>query len=212
MEPNPLLFRDLAYIFLAAVTGGLIAWRLRLPLIPGFVLGGIAISPFTPGPHLSDLHSFEVFADVGGTGEPIHVGPVTVTNGAATLPNGAAATTITAGLGYVAPFMSAKLAYGAQLGSALTMKKRIDHLGLVLYDTAAQGLFFGQRFDVLDPLPLIEAGQDTPTNTTWSTYDQPMIELPGSWNTDARLCLLAPAPTPVTVGAAVVAISTNEKT
>jgi monovalent cation:H+ antiporter-2, CPA2 family len=65
MEPNPLLFRDLAYIFLAAVTGGLIAWRLRLPLIPGFVLGGIAISPFTPGPHLSDLHSFEVFADVG---------------------------------------------------------------------------------------------------------------------------------------------------
>jgi CPA2 family monovalent cation:H+ antiporter-2 len=65
MEPNPLLFRDLTYIFLAAVAGGLLAWRLRLPLILGFVLGGIAISPFTPGPHLSDLHSFEVFADVG---------------------------------------------------------------------------------------------------------------------------------------------------
>ncbi len=65
MEPNPLLFRDLTYIFLAAVAGGLAAWRLRLPLILGFVLGGIAISPFTPGPHLSNLHSFEVFADVG---------------------------------------------------------------------------------------------------------------------------------------------------
>lgn len=65
MEPNPLLFRDLTYIFLAAVAGGLVAWRLRLPLILGFVFGGIAISPFTPGPHLSDLHSFEVFADVG---------------------------------------------------------------------------------------------------------------------------------------------------
>jgi monovalent cation:H+ antiporter-2, CPA2 family len=65
MEPNPLLFRDLTYIFLAAVTGGLVAWRLRLPLILGFVLGGIAISPFTPGPHLSDLHTFEVFAEVG---------------------------------------------------------------------------------------------------------------------------------------------------
>src|SRR5580658_11061262 len=65
MEPNPLLFRDLAYIFMAAVLGGLVAWRLRLPLIIGFVLGGIAISPFTPGPHLSDLHTFEVFAEVG---------------------------------------------------------------------------------------------------------------------------------------------------
>jgi Kef-type K+ transport system membrane component KefB len=57
MEPNPLLFRDLTYIFLAAVLGGLLAWRLNLPLILGFVLGGIAISPFTPGPHLSELHS-----------------------------------------------------------------------------------------------------------------------------------------------------------
>jgi len=65
MEPNPILFRDLTYIFLAAVVGGLVAWRLNLPLILGFVLGGIAISPFTPGPHLSDLHTFEVFAEVG---------------------------------------------------------------------------------------------------------------------------------------------------
>jgi CPA2 family monovalent cation:H+ antiporter-2 len=65
MEPNALLFRDLTYIFLAAVVGGLAAWKLRLPLILGFVLGGIAISPFTPGPHLSDLHTFEVFAEVG---------------------------------------------------------------------------------------------------------------------------------------------------
>src|SRR5271168_3786871 len=65
MEPNPLLFRDLTYIFLAAVIGGLAAWRLRLPLILGFVFGGIAISPFTPGPHLSELHTFEVFAEVG---------------------------------------------------------------------------------------------------------------------------------------------------
>lgn len=65
MEASPILFRDLTYIFLAAVLGGLIAWRLRLPLILGFVVGGIFISPFTPGPHLSNLHTFEVFAEVG---------------------------------------------------------------------------------------------------------------------------------------------------
>jgi CPA2 family monovalent cation:H+ antiporter-2 len=65
METNPILFRDLTYIFLAAVTGGLVARRLRLPLILGFILGGIAISPFTPGPQLSDLHTFAIFAEVG---------------------------------------------------------------------------------------------------------------------------------------------------
>jgi len=65
MQPNPLLFRDLTYIFLAAGCGGAIAWRLRLPLILGFVLGGLVISPLTPGPHLSNVHSFEVFAEVG---------------------------------------------------------------------------------------------------------------------------------------------------
>ena len=65
MEPNTILFRDLTYIFLAAVSGGLLAWRLRLPLILGFVVGGITISPFTPGPHLSDVHAFEVLAEVG---------------------------------------------------------------------------------------------------------------------------------------------------
>lgn len=65
MEANPVLFRDLTYIFLAAVGGGLVAWKLRLPLILGFIVGGIVVSPFTPGPHLSDLHTFEVFAEVG---------------------------------------------------------------------------------------------------------------------------------------------------
>ena len=44
MEANPILFRDLTYIFLAAVFGGLVAWHLRLPLILGFILGGIVVS------------------------------------------------------------------------------------------------------------------------------------------------------------------------
>src|ERR1700740_2774913 len=65
MEADPILFRDLTYVFLAAVLGGLLAWRLKLPLILGFVVGGVVLSPFTPGPQLSDLHTFEVFAEVG---------------------------------------------------------------------------------------------------------------------------------------------------
>jgi hypothetical protein len=153
----------------------------------------------------------EVFADIGATSDPVHVGSVVVQNGAVTLPNGQQALTIIACLGYVAPFMSAKLAYAAQLGTALTQRKRIDHVGLVLYDAGSQGLQFGQRFDVLDPLPLYEAGAATPPATTWSEYDEPMIEAPGSWQTDARLCLLAQAPNPCTVGGVVIGLATNER-
>jgi K+:H+ antiporter len=65
VEPNPIVFRDLTYIFLAALLGGLLAWRLRLPLILGFVIGGIFVSPFTPGLRVSDVHTFEIFAEVG---------------------------------------------------------------------------------------------------------------------------------------------------
>ena len=153
----------------------------------------------------------EVFADIGGTGTPVHAGSIVISGGAATLPNGQQATTITACLGYVAPFMSAKLAYAAQLGSALAQKKRIDHLGLVMYNTYSQGVQFGQRFDTLDDLPMLEADQTTAPGTVWSEYDAPMVEVPGEWNTDARLCLLAQAPAPCTVGGVVIGIATNER-
>jgi CPA2 family monovalent cation:H+ antiporter-2 len=59
------IFRDLAYVFVAAVLGGALAWWLRQPLILGYVLGGIIIGPFTPGPQVSELHTFEVIAEVG---------------------------------------------------------------------------------------------------------------------------------------------------
>lgn len=65
MTPDPVFFRDLAYVFLAAVIGGGLAWITRQPLILGYVLGGIVIGPFTPGPVISDLHTFELFAEIG---------------------------------------------------------------------------------------------------------------------------------------------------
>ena len=58
-------FRDLAYVFGAAVVGGGVARALRLPLILGYVLGGFLIGPFTPGPTLSEVHQFEELAEIG---------------------------------------------------------------------------------------------------------------------------------------------------
>ena len=65
MATDPIVFRDLAYVFIAAVLGGVVARLLRQPLILGYVAGGVLISPLTPGPSVSDVHTFELFAEVG---------------------------------------------------------------------------------------------------------------------------------------------------
>ena len=65
MLADPVFFRDLAYVFGAAVLGGALAWMTRQPLVLGFVLGGIVIGPFTPGPTVADLRAFELFAEIG---------------------------------------------------------------------------------------------------------------------------------------------------
>jgi hypothetical protein len=59
------VFRDLAYVLLAAGAGGAVARLARQPVIMGYVLGGILVSPFTPGPVVSELHTFELFAEIG---------------------------------------------------------------------------------------------------------------------------------------------------
>src|SRR5262245_10846427 len=65
MSGDPVFVRDLAYILVAAVVGGAVAWRFRQPLVLGYVLGGLVISPFSPGPSVSQLHRLEAFAEVG---------------------------------------------------------------------------------------------------------------------------------------------------
>ncbi len=65
MPAHAEIFKELSYIFIAAILGGMVAWRLRQPLILGYVLAGIAISPYTLGPRVNDVHTFQVVAEVG---------------------------------------------------------------------------------------------------------------------------------------------------
>ncbi len=65
MQPDSIFFQDLAIVFLAAVAGGVLARIAGQPLILGYVLGGIAIGPFTPGPTISESHTFDLFAEIG---------------------------------------------------------------------------------------------------------------------------------------------------
>ncbi len=64
MEQTHLL-ADLGLLLLAALGGGTVAYFLRQPLIVGYILGGILVSPFTPGPQVSNPQAFETFADIG---------------------------------------------------------------------------------------------------------------------------------------------------
>lgn len=115
------------------------------------------------------------------------------------------------GLGYTADFKSSKLAYFAQAGSALTQKKRIEEIGLVLANCHAQGIKFGRDFDNLDPLPLTQGYGDLDQNTIHESFDEEPITFPGSWDTDARLCLRAVAPLPCTLLAAILKMNLSEK-
>jgi hypothetical protein len=136
-------------------------------------------------------------------------GTFTVTGGQVTGLS-SAVTNACVGLGYSATFKSAKLAYAAQMGSALTQKKKVDRVGLILANTHAQGLEYGQSFTTMDNLPLVEDGNTSDTNTVWEDFDSMMVTVPGEWDTDARLCLRATAPRPCMVMAAVVDMTTHE--
>jgi CPA2 family monovalent cation:H+ antiporter-2 len=65
VQPDSIFFQDLAIVFLAAVAGGVLARIAGQPLIHGYVLGGIAIGPFTPGLTVSGSHTFDLFAEIG---------------------------------------------------------------------------------------------------------------------------------------------------
>src|SRR5215470_17651314 len=65
MTVDPTFFYDLAWVVLAGVLGGTLAWLSRQPLILGYVLGGVLVGRFTPGPAVADVHTFELFAEIG---------------------------------------------------------------------------------------------------------------------------------------------------
>lgn len=119
-------------------------------------------------------------------------------------------TTWCAGLGYQATFKSAKMAGQTAMGVTLTQRSRINAIGLLLADTHSAGLEYGPDFDTLDPLPAVENGADVASGTVWDAYDEDMIEFPGDWDTDNRICLVANAPRPATVLAAVLNVDRHD--
>ena len=53
-------------------------------------------------------------------------------------------------------------------------------------------------------MPSVEDGMENIQDTLNTSYDKELFEFNGTWDTDARLCIQAMSPRPVTVLAAVV--------
>ncbi len=113
------------------------------------------------------------------------------------------------GLAYTAQWKSSKLAYAANVITALTHKKSISTLGVILYNTHYQGLKYGPDFTNMDELPLMNKGVETTSDTVHSAYDEESFSFPGEWNTDSRLCLQAASPRPCTLLAAIVNLESH---
>ncbi len=121
-----------------------------------------------------------------------------------------AVTSCVVGLSYDATFKSAKLAYAAQKGTALTQTKRVDKLGFVLVNTHYQGVQYGPDSSHLNNLPKVELSQTTATDTVWTTYDQMQFSFSGTYDTDSRIYFKASSPRPATILGAVIGIRTDE--
>ena len=56
---------DIALILIACLFCALVAQRLGFPLILGYIVGGVLLSPDTVGPRVQNLHEIELLADIG---------------------------------------------------------------------------------------------------------------------------------------------------
>lgn len=63
VETAPLVL-DVGAVLLVAATGGLLARKVGLPAIVGYLLAGLLVSPFTPG-FVADSQQIAILADIG---------------------------------------------------------------------------------------------------------------------------------------------------
>lgn len=164
---------------------------------------GIAASTTLTG--LSHLEGEEV--TVWGNGKDL--GTATVSGGQITGLS-EAVTDACVGLAYTGQWRSAKLATVAQMGTGLTMPKRIPALGVVLAYAHYQGLRYGRDFNNLRDLPQVVNGKLQAADTIYTAADMRSFGFDGAWDSDARVCLQAASPRPCMVLALTVDLDVNE--
>lgn len=64
MHQDSILLATFVVALVAAFLGGIVARMVRLPPVVGYLLGGLAVGPFTPG-FIGDSHAMSQLAEVG---------------------------------------------------------------------------------------------------------------------------------------------------
>ena len=170
------LLLDLVLAIVVAFAGGAIAHRLGQPVILGYLVAGVAIGPFTPGPTAS-VHSVQVLAEVGvaflmfalgaevSIAELRRIGKVAMIGGALQI-------LCTMGLGpLVAPWLGLSFAQGVFLGALLSLSSTVVVLKVLmergelgaLHGRVALGILLAQDLAVVPLvvlLPSLVVGSD----------------------------------------------------
>ena len=115
------------------------------------------------------------------------------------------------GLPYTARFKSVKLAYGSTAGTALTQKKRVDHLALLGLNTAPDGLRIGRDFDNMSKLSSIFKGKVLDPFYIVPEWDYEATAFGGKYDTDSRICIEATSPYPATIAGVVIHMQTHDR-
>jgi hypothetical protein len=115
------------------------------------------------------------------------------------------------GLPYQARFKSVKLAYGSQAGTALTQKKRVDHLALMGVNTAPDGLRIGRDFTNMTKMSSVYKGKVLEPFYILEDWDYDATAFGGKFDTDSRVCIEANSPYPATISGLVIHMQTNDR-
>lgn len=132
-------------------------------------------------------------------------------NGSGEITLSAAATEAVIGLPYEARFKSVKLAYGSTAGTALTQKKRVDHLALLGMHTAPDGLRIGRDFTNMAKLSSVFKGKALTANQIVPEWDYEATAFGGKFDSDSRVCIKAVSPYPATIAGLVIHMQNNDR-
>jgi hypothetical protein len=126
----------------------------------------------------------------------VHQGTFTVSSGAVSCTHSRG---YVAGLTYQATYKSTKLVTQKDGGLSFPDRKRMCRLSIIARNIHPLALEFGANFDDMDRLPTTEDYEDVDQDTVMASYHQESFEVPGEWTSDARLCIRATSPYPVTL-------------
>jgi CPA2 family monovalent cation:H+ antiporter-2 len=199
---GPLLV-DLVWAVVAAWVGGALAHRLRQPMTLGYLLGGMAIGPFTPGP-VAHVESVQTLADIGvaflmfALGAEVslvelrRVGRVAILGGSLQI-------VCTMGLGpLLAPHLGLTFVQGIFLGALLALSSTVVVLKLLidrgelgaLHGRVALGILIIQDLAVVPmmlALPAIATGGEQRLTDLASALLKALLILAGAYFIGARV-------------------------